>query len=1052
MRKQFILAGLLVPAVLVVAAEPVRLTGAKPARLTGVTPAKPEDGAPAAKTDQMAPTMGDASMGSMGSGMMGAAEAAISPEHKKFFEDKVQPILVENCYKCHSKAEGKTKGGLAMDTREGLRKGGDGGPSISPGKPEVSLMMTAISYKDPDMQMPPKSTGGKMSDDKIAILTEWVKMGAPDPRTGSSKAVAAKLSGLNDKAKAHWAYQPLKVLEVPKVQNPAWCTTPIDSFIMQKLNEKGMVPSPGLMESFEGRETLMRRAYYDLVGLPPTPKEIDAFQKDTSPQAFAKVVDQLLASKAYGERWGRFWLDSARYSDTIGGDRNANGREDYRYAYAWTYRDWVIEAMNADMPYDQFIKNQLAADLLPKNDPRNLRALGLITVGERFGNRNDDINDRIDVVSKGFLGLTVSCARCHDHMFDPIPTKDYYALHGIFSSIYEPDDLPVIKKPDEKLLKEFESKMAKYEAEDIATFYKILEEGARQFREKSRAYLTAAQLGRERASEESLQMREKMITDEKLDRQLVNFVRGRIGNGGDERIWGPLRVFRDLRDGDYDFLGAKKAEEIANQAGKKYNRYIASKFRGLKPKRLEEIYDLYFGLYEDSELQSKAQVAIDAAKNAQPGKPLDVDRDTLELAGGVFKIYSATDLNSDKIRDIIQGWPLAMRNRGRYNFAAINELKLTDDGSPVKAMVVADRGNGQDSAVFIRGQQTTQGEMVPRSFLEILSPNHQRKAFTKGSGRLELAEAIGNKECALTARVLVNRVWLHHFGEGFVRTPDDLGVQSEKPSHPELIDYLANWFVNDGKWSLKSLHRFIMLSKVYQVSSKTVPAYETIDPENRLLWRANVRRLDFEALRDSLLVMADSLDETYGGKPVNLTEEPYSHRRTVYGYIDRGNLPELMAHFDFSDPHMPNSKRTSTIVPQQALFLMNSPFTVDVARDVMMRSEVTAGPRPDDSIRAIYKIIFSRVPKPQELSMGMQFLRKEKEAEPQMAAEVKQITEKSAKKVEEQEKRRNERAGGMNDALRSIKNKGEYVERKPLSIWETYVQALLLSNEATYVN
>jgi Protein of unknown function (DUF1553)/Protein of unknown function (DUF1549)/Planctomycete cytochrome C len=1039
MRSSFILAGLLLPAALAVGAEPAKLTGAKkPARLTGATPAP-------IKADPGAEKMGgDPSM--MGSSMSGGGAAAISPEHKKFFEDKVQPILVESCYKCHSKTEGKSKGGLTMDTPEALRKGGDGGPPISPSAPEASLMIKAINYKDPDMQMPPKSTGGKLPADKIAILTEWVKMGAPDPRGPAAKAIASKLSGLTDKARGHWAYQPLKKPEVPRVSNAAWCSTPIDAFIMQKLNEKNMVPKPGLMESDEGRETLMRRAYFDLIGLPPKPKEIVQFQKDTSPQAFAKVVERLLASEEYGERWGRFWLDTARYADTVGGDRNANDKDDYRYAYSWTYRDWVIESFNKDMPYDQFVRNQLAADLLPNNDKKNLRALGFLTVGERFNNRNDNINDLIDTVTKGFVGLTVACARCHDHMFDPIPTKDYYALHGIFSSIYEPDELPVLNQPDPKLLKDFEEKVAKYEAEDIQTYYDVLQDAARQFRQKSRAYLQAANLSREGSSEAMLQRREKLIQEEKLDEQIIGFVRGRIG--GNEHVWGPLRVFRDLPDGDYDFIGAKKAEEIANQAGKRYNKYVAEKFRGLKPTKIEDIYEIYFGLYEN--IDSKAEEALKIARNSKKGETVSIDRDMLELAGGVFAAPMASELSTEKLKNYVEGFPLRFRNRGRYNFAAINELKMTHDGSPEKAMVVADRKDPHNSSVFIRGQQTTQGDMVPRGFLEVLSPGGKRVAFTKGSGRLELAEAITSKDCPLTARVLVNRVWLHHFGEGFVRTPDDLGTQSEKPSHPELIEYLAHWFANEGKWSLKNLHRFIMLSKVYQVGSGTVKEYESIDPDNRLLWRANVRRLDFEAMRDSLLEMSGKRDKTIGGQAVNLSDEPFSYRRSVYGYIDRGNMPELMSYFDFSDPHMANSKRTSTIVPQQALFLMNSPFTVDIARAIMRRPEVVNAADNIDRVFEIYKIVYSRRPHGNEVDLAFQFIRKEKDAEPQIAATMKEITDRAVKKVEDRKKRIAER--GMNDALGAIRNKGEYIDRKPLDNWETYVQALLMSNEAAYVN
>ena len=315
-------------------------------------------------------------------------------------------------------------------------------------------MITAISYKDPDLQMPPKVRSFQCQE--VADLTEWVKMGAPDPRKTASKEIQTKLSGLTDKAYGHWAYQPVKKPATPVVKNRAWCLTPVDAFIAEKIEAKGMAPSPGLLDRAQvnEKETLLRRATYDLIGLPPTIQEMKAFISDPSPPqiAFAKVVDRLLASPQYGERWGRFWLDTARYADTIGGDRGDNYRMDYRFPFAWTYRDWVIKAVNADMPYDQFIIHQLAADKVPNNSQENLAALGFLTVGERFGNNNDVINDRIDVVSKGFLAMTVSCARCHDHMFDPISTKDYYALHGVFASITEPAEKPLISAPDKKPL------------------------------------------------------------------------------------------------------------------------------------------------------------------------------------------------------------------------------------------------------------------------------------------------------------------------------------------------------------------------------------------------------------------------------------------------------------------------------------------------------------------------------------------------------------------------------------------------------------------------
>ncbi|MDQ3623414.1 MAG: DUF1553 domain-containing protein, partial [Verrucomicrobiota bacterium] len=437
-----------------------------------------------------------------------------------------------------------------------------------------------------------------------------------------------------------------------------------------------------------------------------------------------------------------------------------------------------------------------------------------------------------------------------------------------------------------------------------------------------------------------------------------------------------------------------------------------------------------------------------AMKNATSGIVSGFEDPALvDFLRGPFEMAPASQATREWIEDAQRGWPNRVSGRARFNFGEINLLETGHPGAPAMAMTVADKARPVNSPVFIRGQAEVKGDIVPRRFLEVLSPGSE--PFKEGSGRLELAKAIASKGNPLTARVLVNRVWMHHFGEGFVPTPDDIGTQSEKPSHAELLDYLSGYFMDQG-WSLKKLHKLIMLSRVYQVSSQTNPAYEQIDPQNRLLWRANIRRLDFEAMRDSLLVFSGNLDRTLGGKPINLTEEPYSYRRSVYGYIDRGNLPELMAQFDFSDPDMPNSKRTSTIVPQQALFLMNSPMAVDVARKIVARPDVARASDNLSRIFAIYRVIFQRSPKPTEVQIALGFVQGEnvKQKEIQVPAGKKEQTQPNLTFAE-----RLRRAGGGRALMtRAIQNEGEVVARKPLTPWETYTQALLLSNEAAYVN
>jgi Protein of unknown function (DUF1553)/Protein of unknown function (DUF1549)/Planctomycete cytochrome C len=963
---------------------------------------------------------------------MGTAQAAEpTTEQLDFFEKKVRPILSEKCYKCHSVEAGKSKGGLTLDTQAATLKGGEGGPAVVPGDISNSLLITAVSYKDKDLKMPPdKDNNKKLSDEEIASLTEWVKMGAPDSRTAAAKV--SKLTGLTDEARNHWSFQPVKKPAVPAVQNRPWCITPVDAFIVQKLEEKQMIPARKAPP-----ETLLRRATYDLTGLPPTPEEINAFMTDGSPNAFAKVVDRLLASPHYGERWGRYWLDTARYSDTTGNRAN-NGRKDYRFPYAWTYRDYVVRAFNEDKPYDRFVMEQLAADQVSDlEDQRDLAALGFITVGDRTGSANDIINDRIDTVTKGFLALTVSCARCHDHKFDPIPTKDYYALHGIFNSIKEPKDEPIVAQAsDSKDAAEFKKKMAALEKENRDFYYFLVQSKNSMFRAKAADYLLASYYGGggKKGGAPAEDLKKSIELKQGLDLPTTQ----RVGRSAmRDPVFRPLRHFKD---GTWASMDMKSLNPI-----------VAAALGSQAPGAVEDLAAVYGKVFASLQAKGDAFVKASMAANTPDSVVTGFTPEEVQLLNYPFEVTKAGDLTTDALRKEVDRWPQQLRNNPKWTFSQMNKLLLTSDGGDVRAMVVDDIPDPRNSAVFIRGQADVKGDIVPRRFLEILSGGDP-KPFKLGSGRLELAKAIASKDNPLTARVIVNRVWMHHFGEGFVRTPDDLGNQSEMPTHPELLDYLSSYLMNHN-WSLKSLHKLIMLSAVYQESSSTTRAYETIDPDNRLLWRANVRRLDFEAMRDSLLVMSGKLDAAVGGLPVNLTDEPYSYRRSIYGYVDRGNLPELMQSFDFSNPSMPNSKRTTTVVPQQALFLMNSPMAIDVARSVMARVDSTEQALRENNMRHkiyyIYRIIFQRAPKGEETEKGVQFVTREMNEEGNVMAATQAMTEKAEKKAEEREKRlQSQRDNGT----AAIQNKGSIVERKPLTAWETYAHALLLSNESAYVN
>ena len=776
---------------------------------------------------------------------------SLTPAQSDFFENKIRPIFVNNCYKCHSQQAPKIKGGLLLDTQAGLLVGGDTGPAIVPGDPEKSLLIKAVRYTDEDLQMPPKNQ--KLSDQQIADLVAWVKMGAPDPRTPKAAATNQYASALS---RDHWSFKPIQNPTVPEFQDFPWIKTPVDAFIVAKLQEKGMQPNP-----IADKRTLIRRATFDLIGLPPTQQEIKDFLDDDAPDAFAKVVDRLLASPHYGERWGRYWLDTARYADTKGEVKK--NQEDFHYPYAWSYRDYVIRAFNEDMPFTQFIIEQIAADKLTLSGTNrdDLAAMGFLTLGERFNdNNNDIINDRIDVVTKGFLGLTVTCARCHDHKFDPIPTRDYYSLHGVFNSSVE----------------------------------------------------------------------------------VYPIVIGKV-----------------------------------NYSSTNYNDYARQ-------------HTAYESQLEGLELQKKA------SRGNRPAVKAIVEKEA--------KIKAETA-----------------------------DLELTHPDAPARAMILEDAAKPTDSHIFIHGEAENKGAIAPREFLQILSPPN-RAPFQNGSGRLELALDIASKSNPLTARVIVNRVWMHHFDAGIVTTPDDLGNQSAPPSHPELLDYLATRFMAEG-WSLKKLHRLIMLSSVYQESSEDNPHYAQIDPENRLLWRANIRRMDFEEVRDSMLAIGGKLDETMYGRPVNLGSYPYSTRRTIYGYIDRINVPEVYNQFDFANPEITMGKRYETIVPQQSLFLMNSPLVVEQARNLVDRPDFQSLTNDADRVTLLYELVYQREPQPVEINLGLNFVANspEDESVPKMF-----IPKRARPKINEK----------LDASFASLPTG----ERKPLEPWEKYAHALLQANEAIFVN
>ncbi len=881
----------------------------------------------------------------VGLGLAAAARAAEpTPEQVEFFEAKIRPILVESCYKCHSVEAGKSRGDLFLDSRAALRKGGAGGPVLVAGKPDESLLIQAVRYKDEDLQMPPADEGGKLSDEKIALLEQWVRMGAPDPRTGG-KAHPLDMAA----ARQHWAFQPIAK---PAVPDGATGARAVDALVDAKLKERGVAPAPEAE-----RRTLLRRVTYDLTGLPPTPEEMAAFLADPRPDAYARVVERLLASPRYGERWGRHWLDVARYADTKG---YLAGNVERRYPFSHTYRDYVIRAFNEDKPFDRFVVEQLAADHLPLGDDKSaLAALGFLTLGRRFlNNQNDIIDDRIDVTTRGLMGLTVTCARCHDHKFDPVPIKDYYALHGVFASSQEPEEKPLLGPlADSPAYQAFLRKCAEVEAKIRAREAEEVGKFLAEARAETGDYLLA-------------------VHDAKAQQPAK------------------LDVYAGARKLNVEVL--KRWQAFLAPAENAAHPVLApwSALVGLsEAERAAKWPELLVAWQADA---AKANPAVVAAL-AKSGQPLKALKDVAAAYNAACKAVEKTAeaAGAAELREFLRGEGrppkvadaevATMIRREINNRTAplkreLESLNWTEPGAPLRAMALVDKPKPANSAVFLRGNPANRGPEVPRQFLEVIA-GEKREPFRNGSGRLELAEAIVSPTNPLTARVLVNRVWGWHFGTALVRTPSDFGVRTEVPVQRELLDWLAASLVQSG-WSVKELQRWIVLSATYRRSSVGSAAAEAADPENQLLHRFNRQRLDLEALRDTLLAVSGQLDLTAGGLPDDLTKQPFARRRTVYGFLDRQDLPGMFRTFDYPNPDVSTAQRFATTVPQQALYLLNGPFVHEQARALARRAEAAAAGDDAALVRAMFRVGYQRAPEPEELAAAQAFLAEVPEGEP----------------------------------------------------------------------
>lgn len=1037
----------------------------------------------------------------------------------EFFEKKIRPVLVEHCYECHS-AESKTlQGGLSLETAQGLAQGGDSGPALIPEKSDQSLIIQALRYES--TQMPPR---GKLPDEVIADFVQWVNSGAADPRVGDSAPIKKSIDF--EQARLFWSFVSPKNPELPATKRSGWTESSIDHYTLAAMEARQLSPV-----SKAGKRELIRRACFDLTGLPPTPQEVDSFLADENTNAFAKLIDRLLDSPAYGERWGRYWLDVARYSEdqahTFSVQPNTHG---YRY------RDWVIEAFNSDMPFDLFVKYQIAADVMPIDETerlRNLAALGYFGLGAQYYKNTDaakaaadELDDRIDTLTRGFLGLTVSCARCHDHKFDPIPQQDYYSLAGVFHSS-RLHNAPLVPSPE---VERYNASQQKIKQLDEAIQQTVAREGPKlreaRISEVKRYLMATRNFQLAKASDPSLKLPSfaktnglevstlkrwidflkskeaspplalkpwfnanalpsDQLPDQPSDQQseaaafafeeyIQLLLRQRDGllspeeqskltqnaSTGNARYISPM-VTRSSPTAsiDVEIQGAKELFLVVNDGG---NGPSCDHADWLEPKLItasgeidltERKWETVTATYGSVNLNKNVsgQALRVAGKSYAKGIgthstsvlrfELPDDAKRFVALGGLdssgadqggdcgnnarvqFRVYteSPTDIQvgqSDllaeiigekglfamELKDIEAKLPEGFRQTLSVQRSELETLRRESPAIYPMAHVIAE-SNPSDLQVMVRGNPANRGELAPRRFLRILS-NQTPTAFTQGSGRLELANAIASSENPLTARVMVNRVWQHHFGRGLVGTPDNFGKLGEPPTHPELLEYLTVKFVEQG-WSIKSLHREIMLSATYQLSSDRNESNQQIDADNRYLWRMTRRRLDVEAWRDALLATSGRLDGKLQGPSTNLADAN-NNRRTVYAFISRHELDNMLRLFDFPDANITASVRAETTVPQQQLFVLNSPFMIEQSKAFAARVLIEAADGLEDRIQHAYRLAFGRKASPGELRVGMEYL---------------QATDPPEQK-----------------------------DLNKLDRWERYAQALLASNEFLYID
>ena len=919
-----------------------------------------------------------------------AEPTAAGLEH---FEKHVRPLLVKHCYECH--AAGEVNGGLLVDTRDGLLKGGDTGPALVPGQPDKSLLVEAVRYKNTDLQMPPK---GRLAADEIAALEKWVSLGAPDPRVATSAPTAKPAAGDPHSGTAptgmsiadgrqFWSFKPVGNPAVPKVQHADWVQNPIDAFLLAKLEAQGLEPAPPA-----DARTLIRRMTFDLTGLPPTSQEVEAFVQSAirNPQsAIGELIDRLLASPGYGVRWGRHWLDVARYADSNGLDENL------AFGNAWRYRDYVVDAFQRDKPFDQFLVEQLAGDLVPWANRETKTATGFLVLGAKVlaePDRDklvmDTIDEQLDATGKAFLGMTLGCVRCHDHKFDPVKQTDYYALAAIFKSTqtFGATNTGAIKHwheysfatPEEQeRLKKIDAEIAKKKGAAATFRSEAMAKLRKEARAKAADYLVAA-AGFDPSM--PLTQVERLAKPLGLHPRILHYCRLHLAYHRDEELFG-------------------KWHELAAKGD------VAGIEKHFRP------------LFAEADAAWAAAVKADPKVKALSDARLEVARAAMNDPEGFLAVPPKPEFAFDA-ETLTKYHALAEEAR---------ILESAADDEPA-AMGVAEDKVLATLPIHIRGNHRSLGAPVERGFPEVMQTSNVRPILrTNQSGRLELAQWMASTQHPLTARVYVNRVWRWHFGSGIVASTDNFGRLGDRPTHPELLDWLARRFMESG-WSTKELHRLILSSNAYRMASVHPREAQAAasDPENRLLWKFRIQRLEAEQIRDAVLAVSSRLDTTLGGKTVPLRNRQFvfdhtsidhtkydSLRRSIYLPVIRNNLYTLFEQFDFPDPTMPTGSRNSTVVAPQALLMMNSEVVMDSA-DELARLLLEQKGNDVDRIALAYQRAYSREPSASEVQRAKSF-------------------------VDEMTSR-----GGSSPSAEEV-----YVQRR--QAWSLFCQSLFASNEFIYV-